>query len=95
MDGQSPPKMNERTTVIVWLLKQGISIVVVAVMCFVFWKDRQEQKEASKACNDEIIQIYQKQNEKLVGVLTEISNYMKLNALRTENAEHEQKKKGR
>ena len=51
-----PPTLQDlRTKIITWLLDQGIAIVIMLTVMYVLYTERQTEREAAQACNQEII----------------------------------------
>jgi len=72
----TPAQDMNKAAVISWLLNQSPAFVVLAVMSFLFWKQSERSQEQNRACNQEIISVYQNQNTQLIQVLQNIEYYI-------------------
>lgn len=65
-----------KATVLTWLLNQSPAIVVLAGMSFIFWKQNERSHDENRACNQQIITIYQSQNSQMIQALQNIEYYI-------------------
>lgn len=79
-----PPYQDLKTKLIQWLLDQGIAIVIMVTIVYVLYTERQNEREAARLCNQEIvesmnqtIQRQQQQNEALYQLLEKIEQNTK------------------
>jgi hypothetical protein len=79
LDSPNSPPVDMKTRLVYWLTMQGLGVVALAVFCYVQWQDSRQYREETKACNAEMVRIYQAQNERLIEVLADIRDYMHRN----------------
>jgi hypothetical protein len=71
--------MNEmnKEQVVNWFLNQSPAFIVFAVFSILLWTQNERAHEENKACNQDIIRIYQSQNERMISALENIEYYIK------------------
>lgn len=74
------PEVDMKSRLVYWLLMQGLGVVVLVAWAYVQWHDIKQYREENKACNAEMIRIYQQQNEQMLVLMRDIRDYMYRNA---------------
>lgn len=87
----TPNLLDMKTRLVYWLLMQGLGVVVLCATSYLFWTESRQYREESKACNEQMIQIYQDQNQKLIEILGEIRDHLGTPATNTINTKKAKK----
>lgn len=75
-DGFSSSSLDMKSRALYFLLMQGLGVVAMAVWLYVMWMDNQATRKEARACQNEIIQIQETQNEKLIKALNDLTATM-------------------
>lgn len=62
--------------IIQWLFQQAPAVVVLVGISIFLWRQNERFINESQACNQEIIKIYQSQNERMIKALESIDYYI-------------------
>lgn len=68
-------------------------MVVLLALSYVLWTQNERSREENKACNQEIIKIYQSQNDRMITALEKIEYYIQTTTEHGKEEEKSRKKK--
>ena len=61
-----------KTKALNWFLNQGLGVIALTFFCYLLYKQQLQAQTRAELCNSQMLELYQKQADKLVDVLAAI-----------------------